>query len=147
MSIYTIYEPPIRVRDPVGRAEELVFLKDGFSWPALLFSLFWLAYQRMWLILCLFGGTMILLFFVLNALSSSAAALVIFGAILMFALEANTIRRMKLEQSGYRLSAVINGKSLYDCERKYFALLESNWQSAPLSDEDIPGTIAAAGSL
>ncbi len=145
MATYSIYQPAIRSRDPVERADELVFLKDGFSWPALFFSMFWLAYHRMWLSLCLFATTIVVLFLVLSAFSNDIATIAAFLSILLFATEANTLRRFLLERSGYRLTAVINGKSLYDCERKYFALLESNWQSNPLSDEDIPGTIATAG--
>jgi len=145
MVTYTIYQPAISSRDPIERADELVFVKDGFCWPALFFSVFWLVYHRLWLVLGLTIVIVFIIFVFLNMFSTDLAEVTLFAAILLFAGEANAIRRMMLEKSGYNIKAVITGKSLFDCERKYFALLHSHWHSAPLDDENIPGTIATAG--
>ena len=48
MRTYTIHETSNPVADRVDRAEALVFVKDGFSWPAALFGPLWLIVNRLW---------------------------------------------------------------------------------------------------
>ena len=38
VAVYAVYEPPQRPADRLSRAESLVFVKEGFSWPAALFA-------------------------------------------------------------------------------------------------------------
>ena len=54
MTLYSVYEPPSEAPDPEARAEGLEFVKEGFSWPALLVPALWLIYYRMWIELILF---------------------------------------------------------------------------------------------
>ncbi len=49
MTVYSVYEPPTQAPDLAERADRLAFVKEGFSWPALLVPLLWLLYYRMWI--------------------------------------------------------------------------------------------------
>ena len=61
MAVYSVYEPPKPPADLALRAEKLAFVKEGFSWPALLVPALWLIYQRMWIELVVFLAIFIVL--------------------------------------------------------------------------------------
>ena len=61
MTLYSVYEPPGEAQDLEDRADSLVFVKEGFSWPALFVPGFWLLYRCMWLELVLFLGLFLVL--------------------------------------------------------------------------------------
>ena len=48
MAIYTVHLP-VKARDAVDLADNTRFLRDGFSWGALVFGPLWLLRQRLWL--------------------------------------------------------------------------------------------------
>jgi Protein of unknown function (DUF2628) len=103
VTLYSVYEPPGEARDPEERAEALVFVKEGFSWPALLVPGLWLLYQRMWLELVLFVALFAVLGWVFDP---SDAGQTLFGClsvalIVLFAFEANDLRGAALERQGY----------------------------------------------
>jgi hypothetical protein len=105
VTLYSVYEPPDEARDPEERAEALVFVKEGFSWPALLVPGLWLLYQRMWLELVLFGALFAVLGWVFDP--SDDQTQILFGwlsvaIIVLFAFEANDLRGAALERQGYR---------------------------------------------
>ena len=47
MRYYTVHAPP----DEPAAPERFVFVKDGFSWPALFFPVLWILWHRLWLTL------------------------------------------------------------------------------------------------
>ena len=105
MTLYSVYEPPSKARDPEDQAEALVFVKEGFSWPALLVPGLWLLYQRMWLELILFVALFALL---ASIFGSSDQGQTLFGwlsvaLIALFAFEPNDLRRAALERLASRM--------------------------------------------
>ena len=50
MAVYTVHEPPLRGA-PAPDPERFVFVRDGFSFWALLFGPLWMLRHRMWLVL------------------------------------------------------------------------------------------------
>ena len=48
MKTYIVFEPPGGART-LEAAERVVFLREKFSWPALLFTPIWLLWSRLWL--------------------------------------------------------------------------------------------------
>ena len=77
------------------RADRLVFVKEGFSWPAFFVPLLWLIYHRMWLELVL-----LLLVYVALQLGvrhrrarADAVGWAGFAIVVLFAFEANDLRR------------------------------------------------------
>lgn len=104
MTLYSVYEPPGEALDPEERAEALVFVKEGFSWPALLVPGLWLLYQRMWLELVLFVALFAVLGWVFDPSGDQTQTL--FGwlsvaIVVLFAFEANDLRSAALEREGY----------------------------------------------
>ena len=123
MKTFTVHEPAEPASDPLKRADQLVFIKEGVAWLALFFPVIWLLVQRMWLVLVLF---------ILAAIGISAAvtsigadqqiaawATIALGVLLAF--QANDLRRWKLDRKGYRMVAAVAGNSRDDCERRFFA--------------------------
>ena len=49
MSIYTVYEPPLRGHESAPDPERFVFVRDGFSIWAFLLAPLWMLRHRLWL--------------------------------------------------------------------------------------------------
>jgi hypothetical protein len=120
---YTVYEPRIPAADPVDRAEQLVFVKDGFHWWAAILPALWLIVKGLWLelLVCLV---------VVGALTSGLDALGVNGSVggtllliaqLVFGFEAGTIQSAALERRGWRQVGYVEGRNLADSERRFFA--------------------------
>ncbi|XSG81773.1 MAG: DUF2628 domain-containing protein [Methyloligella sp. ZOD6] len=122
MALYSVYEPDEPPADLVDRAESLVFVKDGFSWPAFLVAPLWLIYHSMWLGLALFFGGFIALDLLLELsdLGETISGWAILGFLFFFALEANGLRRYSLERKGYVLSGLAVGSSREEAEVNFF---------------------------
>ena len=54
MAIYTVHEPPSRIGAAAPDPERYVFVRDGFSFWALIFGPLWMLRHRMWLVLLLY---------------------------------------------------------------------------------------------
>jgi len=122
MRIYSIFEPasgPARPDDP----RSVIFLKEGFSWPALLVPLLWLLYHRMWMLAGAYFGLSAALALLGQWLDPQGVAATILGLSsgLMVACEANGLRRWHLSRSGYREVASIAAPNLAEAELRYFS--------------------------
>jgi hypothetical protein len=122
VTVYSVYEPPVSETDAIERADRLAFVREGFSWVALLVPLLWLLYHRMWiesLVLFLvyvglqlaFGG---------DAQGQALTAWASVAISILFAFEANDLRTASLERRGYRLAGVVSGRDRVDAERAFF---------------------------
>src|SRR5215813_781627 len=98
MSIYTVYEPPLKAELSAPDPERFVFVRDGFSFWAFLLGPLWMLRHRMWLVLLGYLVVTIALQVALGLIGASAT--VIFVAALLLALligfEAATLRRFTL---------------------------------------------------
>jgi hypothetical protein len=125
VTLYSVYEPPSEARDPEDRAEALVFVKEGFSWSAALFAL--LAW--------IFG--------------SSDQGQTLFGwlsvaLIVLFAFEANDLRRAALKRRGYQQAGTAIGPGRDAAELAFFR----SWlpeQEKGRRREPAPGRPSTAG--
>ena len=122
MTLYSVYEPPGAARDPEDRADSLVFVKEGFSWPALLVPGIWLLYQRMWLELIAFLFFFGLLAWVFGSSDQGQALLgwTSVALIVLFAFEANNLRRATLERRGYKQVGAAVGSGRDAAELTFF---------------------------
>lgn len=122
MRIYAIFEPgrgPVQLDDP----RSVVFLKQGFSWPALFAPLLWMLYHRMWLASAgyiILSAGVALLGQLLGA-DEAPAAIIGLGFGLIVAWEAAALRRQALLRAGYQEVATVAAKSLPLAEARYFA--------------------------
>jgi len=120
MRFYTVYAPPAGTA-AAPAPTSLVFVKEGFCWPALFVPLLWLIFRRLWLVLLAY-----VVVAALFALAGRWADGPVFGAVSLFfavwfALEANELRRWTLERRGWRVLGVAGGRRLADAELGWFS--------------------------
>lgn len=125
MLVYTVHAPQRAPSGPPETAEEradaLVFVKEGFCWPAFLLGPFWLAYHRMWRALAGYVAVAILIALLLRLLPGGTAAIVpvLQLASLAFGFEADDLRRRALERRGYEMIGTTAGRSFDECEHRF----------------------------
>lgn len=119
MTLYTVHAPADAA--PTGpAADRVAFVKDGFSWPALLIPVLWLPYRRMWWPLLGFLAATVGIGLAGARIGESPAALIGILFSLWFALEANAMRRWTLDRRGYHLVGVVEGRDRDTAERRFF---------------------------
>lgn len=122
MKTFTVHEPPITAADRLERAEQLVFVEDGFSWTAAFLAPLWLLANRLWLPFLAYLVAMGLLLVVIWGVGSSqniAEWLVLAGHVLI-GFEADSIRRWSLKRQDYTMIASVSGRTTNECERRFF---------------------------
>jgi hypothetical protein len=132
MAIYTVLAPPARDGEAAPDPLKTVFVKDGFSWPALFFAAPWMIYRRMWLTLVVYVAVMAALGYVMQRAGGDFGASVVLLVHLLFALEANNLRRWTLERRGFRLVAVAEGRNIEEAEIRYFSSREASDTPPPV---------------
>jgi hypothetical protein len=122
MRTYTVHEHPDPAADRIDRAEELVFVKDGFSWVAALFAPLWLLVHRLWWPLLGYVVVSGALQFVqlTAAVDPRWLALAGFALNVLIGFEADTLRRWALERRGWHTVGTVSGKTAAECERRFF---------------------------
>lgn len=136
MTTYTVLSPPAKAGPAGPDPDGLVFVKEGFCWPAFYMTVPWLLWRRMWLALI---GYLIAIFAIISLVAWLDGPLVwliniLFG--LLIALEANNLRRWTLERRGYRLIGIASGANVSEAEFRFFALWAAS--SAKKTDPDPP---------
>jgi hypothetical protein len=116
MAIYSIYH---RRGDAADRA---VFVKEGFSGPALVFTVFWALWHRMWIVaavmLCLIAAVSLLAEW--SGLAEDVIAIVNLAIGLIIGFEAASIRGWSLLRSGFAETGVVQAATLEEAELKYY---------------------------
>ena len=122
MVAYTIHEQPEPTTDRIDRADELVFVKDGFVWSAALFAPIWLLVNRMWLSLFGYIIAVVGISSVLSLLGAGEQiiSLAILAIHVLVGFEADTLKRWTLEQYGWGMIGTVMGRNLSECERRFF---------------------------
>lgn len=111
MQIYTVHTKS-RLPSFVLEKEEMertVFVKEGFCWVAVLFTVLWACWHRMWRHGAILLVAALVLHLVFEGMDVAAPLrnLVILGALLIVGFEGNNWRREELEKQEYALSAVV----------------------------------------
>ncbi|MGC4101807.1 DUF2628 domain-containing protein [Ferruginibacter sp.] len=122
MKTYTVHEPPNAPANVVDRAEHMVFVKDGFSWAALIFGPIWLLAKRLWLAFVVYMAlaTVISLAFEAAGVGEKFIGWVIAALHLLLGLEGSTLQRWTLDRAGWRLVGSVIGRNGDECERRFF---------------------------
>lgn len=131
MTTYTVHAPP----DAPEAVERMRFVKDGFSWPALFFPIIWILWHRMWVTLVWYIAFVLVIMWTGRLLGEDSAQVVAILGALLFALEANDIRRRSLASKGWIEQGGSFGRRKSEAEMRYFG----TWRRPP-------GTISGAGS-
>ena len=123
MRVYTVYGPP-ETAAPPDHLETLVFVKEGFCWPAFFIAPLWLVFHRLWLGLLLWLAMVAALVLAGDMLLAPPAAIAVAALFAFaFALEANELRRWTLDRRGWRFFGIAAGRSLAEAEHRFFVAL------------------------
>ncbi|HEX2840912.1 DUF2628 domain-containing protein [Hyphomicrobium sp.] len=122
MAAFTVHEPPHSSGTPLQRAESLVFVRDGFSWRAALFSPFYFLVRGEWLGLAAYAGAALVLAGIL-ALTDAHADWIAWIFVLLNVIagfEANELKRWSLTRRGWQEIATVSGRGREEAERRFF---------------------------
>jgi hypothetical protein len=135
--IYTVHEPPNAPANRLESAEQLLFVKDGFSWPAALLPPLWLLWKRMWLEFAIYaGGTGLMVWALtsMGATDTTSALLLIIQ--IVFGFEAGALYSAALERRGWRAVGTVTGRNAEDAERRFLEVWLPTHTEIPPPDAD-----------
>ena len=141
MAIYTVHAP----QKPDGASVapgEIVFVKEGFCWPALFIPVIWAIYRRLWLVVLILLAALLVLSGLGAAGGGSAVTVLYLLGRLLVGLEANGLRRWTLDRNGYAFLGVVEGQRLEEAERRFFSGWEPGLPTGELAPP--PGIRGAA---
>jgi hypothetical protein len=138
MAVYTVHEPPPATDGASSELERFVFVRDGFSFAAALFTPLWMLRHRMWLVLMGYvvaGGALAI---VLRLADASGEVGLTAGVLLalLVGFEAGTLRRFTLGRRRYRNVGVVVGDDLELAERRFF----DAWVDRAMAPQPAAGT-------
>ena len=112
---YTVHAPP-----GSDAPERFAFIKDGISWPALFVPILWIVWHRLWLTLV--GYIIFVLLIAWTGRLANEQIATVLGIIggILFALEANNIRRLSFARRGWRDVGGSFGKNIEEAEIRFF---------------------------
>jgi Protein of unknown function (DUF2628) len=107
---------------PEKGADDVVLLREGFSWWALFFPLPWLVIKGMWIVLLIALGVQFAIWGVAEALHlSDAIRLILSLSInLVLAFEGNRLLRWTYERRGFEELGLVHGDDLDEAEYRFF---------------------------
>jgi len=120
MPLYTVLAPPVRAGDSAPDPMNYVFVKEGFSWPALIVPELWLLFRRMWRVLVVYLAVALVVVAIDRQLDWPLAGIFFAFAHLWLALEGNELRRRTLARRGYQAVDVVEGGRLSEAEIRFF---------------------------
>ena len=123
MRLYTVHHRP----DSDALDPDVVFVKEGFCWPALFVPLLWLIYRKqVWGLLAYLAVTAIVsgatLILGLDTITTMLLSVVLS---LYVAAQANDWRRWRLGAQGYELVTVVAANNIHRAEEIFF---RGRWQ-------------------
>ena len=153
MSIYTVYEPPLKAHESAPDPERFVFVRDGFSFWAFLLAPWWMLRHRLWLAFVCYVILAVALSVALRLIGTSAAVAIIAGALfsLLVGFEAATLRRFGLARRGWRNVGIVVGDDVESAERRFFdawankSWVNKSWAERPSVDGASRASSAAMG--
>jgi len=120
MVTYSVLEPPDASADRMESAEELVFIRDGFSFYAAALPPVWMLVKRMWLELAIYMGAAGLIAWAASAAGQiELGNAILLAAQIIFGFESGTLHCASLERRGWRHVGTVTGRNREDCERRF----------------------------
>jgi hypothetical protein len=147
MAVYTVHEPPLRAgATSAPEPERFIFVRDGFSFAAVLFGPLWMLRHRMWLVLLGYGAVVGALALVLHLYASATVGVIVWELfMLLLGFEAGTLRRFTLGRRGFRNIGVVVADDRELAERRFFdawVRKDSRVQGSSVSESSAQGQIA-----
>ena len=103
-------------------ADDVVFLREGFSWWALLFPLPWLAIKGMWIVLIIAVAAQFFIWSIAEALGFGEAMRAVFSLLinLVLGFEGRDLLRWTYERRGYGERGLVQADDLEGAEFRFF---------------------------
>jgi hypothetical protein len=122
MSVYAVYEPPLRAHESTPDPERFVFVRDGFSFWAFSLAPFWMLRHRLWLAFVAYVIVALALLVGLRFIAAPGALTIVVSLLLavLVGFEAATLRRFALSRRGWRNVGIVVGDDLELAERRFF---------------------------
>ena len=117
MRLYSVH-----LRDHGRRADQdLILVKEGFSWPAFVFTFVWALFTRMWWVAIGLFAIVMLSGYGLVALgvSETVDAIVTVALAVAVGFLGNDLRRWTLTRRGYQEVAMVSGKNAEEATRRF----------------------------
>lgn len=117
MRLYSVYLRD-HGREPMG---DLVLVKEGFSWPAFVFTFIWALWSRMWLPAIVLFSIIVLAGWGVRYLGfgEDVEGLLSLVIGLSLGLFGNDLKRWWLDHQGFQEVAIVSGKNAEDATRRF----------------------------
>lgn len=119
MPIWTVHAPPAALAS-AEPADDLVFIREGFSWTAFILPPIWTLRHGLWLAAALWLAAEIAISLVGGRFGAAVGWPLWLGFALWFGLEARNFRRAKLERTGWEMVGIVDARRLKDAEYRFF---------------------------
>lgn len=122
MASWVVLEAPAGGRTAVG--DELVLLRDGFSFLAFIFPPLWLLWHRLWIEAVAVFAVLMVAAVLENALGFAASAPISLLVSIFVGLEGNAMRIAGRRRHGWNMIAVIDARNIDEAELRLAELVE-----------------------
>jgi hypothetical protein len=121
VATFTIHESSEQRADRLDRAEDLKFVRDGFSWLTAIFPPLGFMSRDLWWAVLAYLVFMAALIACLMALhvNDDLVSLIVVALHVYLGFEASTIERWFLNK-GWSMVGAVTGRNLAECERRFF---------------------------
>lgn len=146
VSAFTVHEPPLAGGTKLERAENLLFVGDGFSWRTALFSPFYFIVAGQWLAFAVYAAAAVIASLLLQAIGAGnqwmAVILLVLNVIAGF--EATALKRWSLGRRGWQEVGTVSGRGEEDAERRFFDVWLPTVSDAPAGERHLSAFSGAA---
>ena len=153
MAVYTVHLDQSDEESAMA-LDWVILVADRFNGWAFSFGPFWLACAGLWLPL----GAWLLCFTAISItaylvdLPAVAVVIAYWASALLLGLEANSLRRGRLERIGYACVDVTSGRNREEAERRFLTRREYAYSAPggsrpPASERQLPPNISARGAI
>ncbi len=134
--VCSIHERPDHAAAVEQRADELVFLRDRFSWPVAILPPLALLARGVWVGLLVYLAAVAMAIFALELAGApnGAYAIALVVIHIVFGFEATALERWYLRAAGWKEVAVVSGADMAECETRFFM----SWRPALYMTEPAP---------
>lgn len=123
MTIYAVLTPPDAspANFTESDADRTLFIKDGFCWPALFIPMIWTLWHRLWLVFLGYLAVAVAIEALSFAFGGPAVGISAALFALLFAFEANNLRRWTMERRGWTFAGAIAAGDRDEAEVRFFS--------------------------